>query len=191
MDVDLTSLCSVEHTCVGCKTSEPCCCSAYEVCVTAAEMGRIIEVLPAAAKLCRHLATGDGYDNVFEKVDAGLYAIDTTDEGRCLFLYESRRRLRCALHTVAVENGLPITAVKPKSCLLWPMTFSEGAEALSLTDDALDFSCNAAKRKGPASISPAFLEAIELVYGDGSGRLVQQAVKKGAARLRLDGRRSA
>ncbi len=189
VDIDIASLCSVEHDCTSCGAGGPCCCSTYEVCVTGAEMGRIIQVLPEAARLCPHLVTDDGYDNVFEKVEPGLYAIDTSEEGLCLFAYAAQRRTQCALHTVAVKRGIPLAQVKPKACLLWPMTFSEGAEALSLTDDALLFHCNVLKRKGSSPLSPSFTAAIELVYGEGCGRLVEQAAEKGVRRLKLARRR--
>jgi hypothetical protein len=185
VDIDLASLCSVEHACDGCAPGEPCCCSTYEVCVTAAEMRQIIRVMPEVVKLCPHLETGDGYDNVFEHVEPGLYAIDTTEDGLCLFAYTARRKIQCALHTVGVERGIPLSKVKPKACLLWPMTYSEGAEALSLTDDALHFHCNALKRKGSRSICAGFTGAIDLVYGGGCGRLVEEAAGKGARRMKL------
>jgi hypothetical protein len=189
VDIDITSLRSVEHDCDGCAPGEPCCCSTYEVCVTAAEMRRIIRVMPEVVKLCPHLEMDDGYDNVFERVEPGLYAIDTTEDGLCLFAYTARRKIKCALHTVAAERGIPLSKVKPKACLLWPMTYSEGAEALSLTDDALLFHCNAPKRKGSRSINASLIEAIECVYGGGSGGLVEQAARKGARRLKLSRRR--
>ena len=189
VDIDIASLCSIEHGCDGCKAGEPCCCSAYEVCVTAAEMRRIIQVMPEVAKLCPHLGADDGYDNVFESAGPGLYAIDTTEDGLCLFAYAARRKTQCALHTVGMEQGIPLAKVKPKACLLWPLTFSEGAESLSLTDDALLFHCNAPKRKGSRSVSTSFTEAIEVVYGEGCGRRVEQAAEKGARRLKLVRRR--
>ena len=186
MDIDLTSLRSVEHDCDCCASGESCCCSTYEVCVTAAEMRRIIRIMPEAVKFCPHLGRSDGYDNVFEYVEPGLYAIDTTEDGLCLFAYRAKRKTRCALHSVGVERRIPLSAVKPKACLLWPLTFSEGAEVLSLTGDALLFHCNAAKKKGSRSMSPNFTEAIEHVYGEGCGRLVEQAAEKGARRLKLE-----
>lgn len=189
VDIDLASLCSVEHDCDGCRAGEPCCCSSYEVCVTAAEMRRIIRVMPEVVKLCPHLEAGDGYDNVFEYVEPGLYAIDTTEDGLCLFAYAARRKTQCALHTVGVERGIPLGQVKPKACLLWPMTFSEGEEVLSLTDDALLFHCNVPKWKGSSSLSPGFTEAIKLVYGERCGRLVEQEAGKGAQQLKLARRR--
>lgn len=84
VSVDLALLRSVEHRCRGCASDEPSCCSSFEVCVTGAEMKRIIQVLPEAAKLCPHLKAGRGYDNVFEYVESGLYALDTTEDGLCL-----------------------------------------------------------------------------------------------------------
>jgi hypothetical protein len=187
--IDIASLCSVEHTCDGCTSSASCCCSTYEVCISAAEMRRIIRIMPEVVKLCPHLRRDEGYDNVFEYVEPGLYAIDTTEEGLCLFAYRSTRKIQCALHTVGVQRGIPLAKVKPKACLLWPMTFSEGAEALSLTDDALLFHCNAPKRKGSRAISASLTAAIDCVYGEGCGGQVEQAAGKGARRLKLVRRR--
>ena len=42
---------------------------------------KIIPYLPEAAKFCPHLKIGEGYANVFEKAERGLYAIDTHDNG--------------------------------------------------------------------------------------------------------------
>jgi Fe-S-cluster containining protein len=189
VDIDILSLRSVEHDCNGCASGELCCCSTYEVCVTIAEMRRIIRVMSEVVKFCPHLETDDGFDNVFEYVEPGLYAIDTTEDGLCLFAYAAQRKIQCALHTVGIKRGIPLSEVKPKACLLWPMTFSEGAEALSLTEDALRFHCTALKRKGSNSISSSFAEAIEQVYGEGCGRLVERAAGKGTKLLRLARRR--
>ncbi len=186
MDIDIAALCAVEHHCNGCVSRTACCCSTYEVCITATEMRRIIRIMPEVVKLCPKLETDDGYDNVFEYVEAGLYAIDTNEDGLCLFAYTAERKIQCALHTVGVIRGIPLAKVKPKACLLWPMIFSEGEEALSLTDDALLFHCTTPKRKGPGRISSSFTDAIDIVYGEGCGKLVEQAAAKGARRLKLE-----
>ncbi len=186
VDIDLKSLCSVDHLCNGCISRTACCCSTYEVCITATEMRRIIRIMPEVVKLCPKLLTDDGYDNVFEYVGAGLYAIDTNEDGLCLFAYTAERKIQCALHTVGVIHGIPLAQVKPKACLLWPMIFSEGEEALSLTDDALLFQCTTLKRKGPGPISSSFTKAIDIVYGEGCGKLVEQAAAKGVGRLKLE-----
>ena len=185
VSVDLEALLSVDHVCRGCAKGEKCCCASYEVCITAAEMRRIIAVFPEAAKLCPHLETGEEFDNVFEEVEHGLYAIDTTEDGLCLFAFLSKRKIRCSLHAAACALGLPIDQVKPKACLLWPMSYSEGYEMLSLTDDALSFSCNSPRGRSSRSLSPSLIEAITMVYGKGFWKQLKKGWRtKGNARTK-------
>jgi hypothetical protein len=185
VDVDVESLLLLENRCNGCARGERCCCASYEVCITTAEMKRIIKVLPEAAKFCPHLLAVGGYDNVFEQEEPGLYSIDTTEDGLCLFAYWSRNRTHCSLHTVAMTLGLPLAQVKPKVCLLWPMHFSDGDEVLAMIDDAFLFTCNVRKAPGARSLSPGFAEAIELVYGEGCGTQVMAAAENGDRRTLL------
>ena len=185
MEVDVESLLSLENHCIGCARGEKCCCSSYEVCISSVELKRIIRVLPEAAKLCPHLMTAGGYDNVFEEEEPGLFSIDTTEEGLCLFAYWSHQRIHCSLHTVAVTLGLPLEQVKPKVCLLWPMHFSEGDEVLAMINDAFLFNCNARKGPGSRSLSPGFVEAIEMVYGEGCGIQLKHAAENGHRRTLL------
>jgi hypothetical protein len=189
VDVDVESLLSLENRCTGCARGDKCCCSSYEVCVTTAEMKRIVKVLPAAARLCSHLLAPGGYDNVFEPEEPGLYSIDTDENGLCLFAYWSGNRTHCSLHTVAVRLGLPLEQVKPKVCLLWPMHFSDGEEVLGVIGDALQFTCNSRRNPGAGTLSPAFEDAIELVYGEGCGAQVQNAARNGKRRTLLVTRR--
>jgi len=179
VQVDLASILSINHTCEGCRKGQPCCCSSFEVCVTTRELDRIISVLPAVAKLCPDLALDGGYDNIFEEVEPGLFAIDTTEEGRCLFAYWSGKKTRCALHTASVALGYALEDVKPKACLLWPMSFSEGEELLSLADDALSFHCNTPKSRGSRLVSTALADAIACVYGEEFKERVKKAIGKG------------
>jgi len=186
--VDLAAILSVEHDCDGCLPGEPCCCSTYEVCATAAELERIIPVLPGAARFCSHLDTGDGYDNIFDEVESGLFAIDTDDDGLCLLAFRSKGRVRCSLHAAAVALGIPPEKVKPKACLLWPLSFSEGKEVLSLIDDAPAFRCTTLRRSRSRKISPAFVKTIEAVYGKGVGERVEQDAMKGGRRTTVSRR---
>jgi hypothetical protein len=179
LDVDLASLLSVEHACGGCNKGGKCCCATYEVCVSAAEMARIINVLPEAARFCPHLVTDTGFDNIFEEVGPGLYAIDTTEDGLCLLAFKLNNTVRCSLHAAASVAGIPIEQVKPKACLLWPMSFSEGDELLSLTDDALSFSCTSLRGDRSRSLASSLLEAITMVYGKGVGTTLKEEAKKG------------
>ncbi len=189
VDVDVESLLLLENRCNGCARGERCCCSSYEVCVTTAELKRIIKVLPEAARFCPHLLTTGGYDNVFEEEEPGLFSIDTTEDGLCVFAYWLHHRTHCCLHTVAQKLGLPLEQVKPKVCLLWPMHFSEGDEVLSIINDAFLFNCNTRKARGSRSMSRVFVEAIELVYGEGCGSQVTHAAEKGDRRTLLITRR--
>ncbi|MCK9420680.1 MAG: hypothetical protein M0R70_15050 [Nitrospirae bacterium] len=185
VEVNVESLLSIENHCNGCAKGEQCCCSSYEVCVTTAELKRIIKVLPEAARLCPHLLTVGGYDNVFEEEEPGLFSIDTTEDGLCLFAYRSHHQTHCSLHTVAMTLGLPLEQVKPKVCLLWPMHFSDGDEVLAIINDAFQFKCNARKAPGSRSLSPGFVETIELVYGVGCGTQVKLAAENGERRTLL------
>ena len=189
VEVDVESLLLLENCCNGCARGERCCCSSYEVCVTTAEMKRIIRVLPEAAKYCPHLLTKRGYDNVFEQEEPGLFSIDTNEGGLCLFAYWAHHRTHCSLHTVAMTLGLSLELVKPKVCLLWPMHFSEGDEVLSMINDAFRFKCNSRRAPGSRCLSPGFVEAIELVYGEGCGTQVQRAAENGDRRTLLVTRR--
>jgi hypothetical protein len=189
VDVDVESLLSLENRCIGCAKGEKCCCSSYEVCITTAEMKRIIKVLPEAAKLCPHLLTIGGYDNVFEEEEPGLFSIDTAEDGLCLFAYWSHHRIHCSLHTVAIKLGLPLAEVKPKVCLLWPMHFSDGDEVLAIINDADEFSCNVRKSPDSRMLSPGFVEVLDLVYGEGCGAQVQHAAGNGERRTLLITRR--
>ncbi len=185
VEVDVESLVGLENHCDGCAGGGKCCCSSYEVCATTAELKRIIKVLPEAARYCPHLLTAGGYDNVFEEEEPGLFSIDTDEDGLCLFAYRSEHRVHCSLHTVAVELGLPLEQVKPKVCMLWPMHFSDGDEVLGMINDAFLFSCNARKAPGSRSLSPGFVETIELVYGEGCGSQVKRAAENGERRTLL------
>ena len=189
VEVDVESLLLIENRCNGCARGERCCCSSYEVCVTTVELKRIIKVLPEAARFCPHLLTVGGYDNVFEEEEPGLFSIDTTEDGLCLFAYRSHHRIHCSLHTVAKTLGLPLAQVKPKVCLLWPMHFSEGREVLAMINDAFLFNCNARKAPGSRSLSPGFVEAIDMVYGEGCGTQVKRAAENGDRRTLLVTRR--
>ncbi len=122
--------------------------------------------MPEAAKFCPRLKAARGYDNVFEEVEPGLHALDTTEDGLCVFAFRSKNIIRCSLHALALARGLPLEKVKPKACLLWPLSFSDRDEFLSLANDALAFKCITRQRSRSRRLSPALGDAIGLVYGN-------------------------
>ncbi len=190
VQVDIRSLLSIENTCPGCSPNEQSCCSTYDVCITAAEMERIIRYLPDAAEYCPHLRTEGGYDNIFEEEERGFYTLDTHEDGLCVLAYWVDGRTQCSLHTIAKSRGLALAAIKPKCCLLWPLRFSEINELLNVVDEAAEFRCNTRKRPGSRVISPSFIGSIELVYGKGCGTQVQLAAEQGERTTFLAPRRN-
>ncbi len=165
--IDYKSICSIDHECVGCSVATESCCARYDVCVSEAELKRIIPVLPEAAQLCPHLKTGKGYANVFEEAEKGQYAIDTHENGLCVFAYRAGNGLiRCSLHTVEKNLGLPLGTVKPAVCILWPLTFSERGDTLTLHDDALGCACSSPRKNPSNHISPDLLATIRHFGGE-------------------------
>ncbi len=185
LQIDLASLLPVDHACHGCSPGEKCCCASHEVCVTEAELTRIINLLPEAAAFCPHLRSCGGYDNVFDEVEPGLYAIDTTEDGLCLFAFVADKKVRCSLHAVAIARGLPLAKVKPASCMLWPLGLSEGDDVLLLDDTAVEYECTDQRPRRSKRLSAAFRESIELVYGEGCGAHAAEEARKGRLRTRL------
>ncbi len=184
--VDLPSIRSIDHACTGCSGTANCCCSKYEILVDDAELNRIMQALPEAAKLCPHLKTDDGYDNVFEEAEGRLNSIDTREDGLCVFAYSAGPMIRCSLHTVEASLGLPLGSLKPKVCLLWPLTFSQAGDVLTLHDDAFSFGCNSRRKNPTRRISPALLETIgHFCAGDFSARSVEKAKGNKKYRLKL------
>ena len=158
--VDLNTIRSIDHECTGCSGLRNCCCARYDVCVGRAEMKRIVGFLPEAARLCPGLGKDKRYANVFEKTADGLFAIDTDEKGLCVFAYKSRGLVRCSLHTVEKERGMPMGSIKPAVCLLWPLTYSEDGRTLTLTSEALSYPCCSRRKKPSRTISPALASTI-------------------------------
>jgi hypothetical protein len=168
--VDLKAICSIDHECVGCSEVEKSCCAKYDVCVTDAELKRIIPVLPEAAEYCPHLKTEDGYENVFEEAEPGQHTIDTHENELCVFAYVANGLIRCSLHTVEKKLGLPLGTVKPAVCILWPLTFTEKGDTLTLHDDALGCGCSSPRKTPSSHISPDLLATIQHFGGDVSSQ---------------------
>ena len=138
------------------------CCAKYDVCVSEAELKRIIPFLPEVTELCPHLKTEDGYANVFEEEEKGQHSIDTHENGLCVFAYTAPNGLiRCSLHTVEKNLELPLGSIKPAVCILFPLTFSEAGNVLTLHDDALGCECSSLRENPSDKVSPDLLETIK------------------------------
>jgi hypothetical protein len=98
--------------------------------------------------------------NVFEEAEKGMHSIDTRENGLCVFAYKADGLIRCSLHTVEKNLGLPLGSVKPAACILYPLTFSEKGDVLTLHDDALGCGCSSVRKKPSNRISPELLATI-------------------------------
>jgi hypothetical protein len=158
--VDLKAICSIDHECTGCSDLSKSCCAKYDVCVSGAELNRIIPYLSEAAKLCPHLKTEEGYANVFEEAEKGQYSIETDENDLCLFAYVDKGMIRCSLHSVEDKLDMPLGSIKPAVCILYPLTFSDKGNVLTLHDDALACACSSPRKEPSNVVSPALAKTI-------------------------------
>lgn len=187
ISVDLAAITSVTHACRACTRTRGCCCASYEVCVTEREMRAMIGAMPAAAGFCPTLSAPDGFRNVFDEIEDGLFCIDTHENGLCVFAYRSRGHLRCALHSAAEKLGVPPATIKPSVCVLWPLMLSEPpGRLLSIADDALRFPCCGPRSgEGRRGVSEALLESVDALFGPAAGRELSRSARRGLCRTRI------
>jgi hypothetical protein len=167
--VDTRRLLSISHRCrpQQCR-ARIFCCSHYDVCVNGRELERIIGRMPDAAKLCPQLRSPDGLRNVFEELEADLYAIDTDDAGLCVFAYHrAGQGIRCALHAVAAARNLPLITVKPSACILWPLALAGDTPVwLTVQSDAFSFPCNRRRIASQRRLDSGIADCIQAVFGE-------------------------
>lgn len=182
MTVEMKQIASLSHECDGCqgKDAKRSCCATYEVCITPAEMEAIVGVLPAASKYCPEVRDGEGFQNVFEETDDGLVSLDTTEDGLCVFAYQSEDGIRCGLHSAAEDLNVPLEQVKPAVCMLWPLSISDDEPwQLSIAEDALTFHCNTCCESNQSITQTDFMNTIEQVYGTGVRTQIACAAEAG------------
>jgi len=139
--------------------------------------------LPLASQYCPGLKDENGYDNVFDEVERGLFAIDTHENGLCVFAYPVHAGIRCSLHSVALQTGMLPHRLKPSACTLWPLVLRDPPDAvLSICDDALQFPCNRKVKAG--SISSEILNSIEMLLGAATCGQVLRAAHAGRKKTR-------
>jgi hypothetical protein len=182
VDVDIESILSIAHQCIPGRCSrQACCCSQYEICLADSEVTRIVGYLPEASRYADVAEEGDAYENYFEEIEPGLFAIDMQDDGLCSFAYvNDDDHVLCSLHSAALELSLSPHRVKPESCVTWPLAISEDKPVtLSVADDALRFPCNRKRGKGRLSIiDPNIAAIIRDIYGVLFLKELEEAVRQ-------------
>jgi hypothetical protein len=144
------------------------CCCELTVDLTWDEARRIEEHLPDIRAVMEEAAQAPG----LAVLDRGAFHVMADDfspqlakhRWGCVFAYrEEGRSFRCAVHAAALRLGLPITALKPNICSLWPLALIEyqtGQYVLTaLTDETgglleddeqhARYACLKNDRKGP------------------------------------------
>ena len=162
IQVDIDALGQLAHECLpSLCSSASSCCGAYEITISESEMPVLVGSMAIASRYATHLSPSD---NILEEVDDRRLALETHENGLCLFAYRKSNAMLCSLHSAALEMGLPPHRVKPTSCALWPLALCENkAPLLTVQDDAYDFPCNK-KRRGK-KLHAGVLEIIQSILG--------------------------
>ena len=145
VNVDTSSLMGISHVCdpMKCRKGR-CCCAAYEVAFTAAEVERITGLIPQCARYAAQLLPGADLENPFEETEDKLYAVETTEEGTCAFGFKDKHQATwCSIHAAVLAAGGDPYALKAQPCVLWPLALSDDqVPVLSVQEDAFSFPCN-------------------------------------------------
>lgn len=153
----------------GCPRGRTCC-TGLAVEVTRREVRAIDSVMDEVAALAPALRDEEGYENVFVD-DPPHLLIESLEDGSCPFLYRTRSRALCSIHTIALHTGRPVPSVKPGSCRHWPLLVEPeaGGRRLRLTVQpaARGIGCVAPARElpGSPSVLEAFREEIREICG--------------------------
>ncbi len=115
------------------------CCTDYEVEITPEEHARIVAQGDAVVALLNRcdsarVSPGRAIDEFFIESHTIVLA---KEQARCAFSYrDSGGQLRCALHSLALEQGAPVASIKPLACVLFPLViyrFENGETLLTAT----------------------------------------------------------
>jgi len=128
-------------TCAGIDRSPgtESCCTDYDVEITPEEHARIVAHGDAIVGLLNRydgerVTPGRGIAEFFEESHTISLA---KEKGRCAFSYrDGSGQLRCGIHSLALEKGVPVASIKPLACVLFPIViyrFENGEILLTAT----------------------------------------------------------
>ncbi len=129
------------RTCAGIDRSPgiESCCTDYDVEITPEEHARIVGNGAAVVELLnRHdgerVTPGRAIEEFF--LESHTIAL-AKEKGRCAFSYrDDGGQLRCGIHSLALEKGVPVPSIKPLACVLFPIViyrFENGETLLTAT----------------------------------------------------------
>jgi hypothetical protein len=123
---------ALAYRCAGGCPRGRTCCTGLAVEVSRREMRAIDSVMDEVSVLVPELRVDGEYENVFVD-DPPEVLIEARDDGSCPFLYRTRTRSLCAIHTVALASGRSVDEVKPASCRHWPIRLERDGGRLRVT----------------------------------------------------------
>lgn len=180
VDVDLSALRALAHTCDPTKCLHTqCCCRCYEVSVEPKEISRVAGTVPDAALLAPALTDNGSLIDPIDDTESG-YCLNTDEEGQCVFAYvNDNGAIRCAMHTLALQWNLPPATVKPRACTLWPLAIHGTNPAqLSVQDDAYEFPCNTPRRPSARSLHSGIADIIQAIFGESFLKTLEAALRE-------------
>ncbi len=140
--VDVNAVTGLKYRCdpKSCR-NRLCCCGVYDVWINAKEKEKISRCLPAASN---YPVEGRGNDvsDFLRWIGAG-YILRKDKEQFCSLSYRTGDgQVRCSLHSIALDQNISPVEIKPRNCVLWPLSLSgKGEKTLSVQDDAYNFPC--------------------------------------------------
>ncbi|HKN01371.1 MAG TPA: DUF3109 family protein [Candidatus Binataceae bacterium] len=114
------------RTCAGIDRdhSTESCCTDYQVEITPEERNRIVANGDEIIALL-HRYDGDRVTagrKVTEFFGESNQTLLVKEKGRCGFSYrDGQGQLRCGIHSLALEKGVPVASIKPLTCVLFPL----------------------------------------------------------------------
>jgi len=100
------------------------CCTDYEVEITPEEKERIVANADAVLELLSRYDGGrvNPQRSIGEFFEESHSIVLAKEKGRCAFSYrDPEGRLRCGLHSLALEKNVPVASIKPMTCVFFPI----------------------------------------------------------------------
>jgi len=148
----------------GCPAGRTCCIG-LAVEVSRREVRAIDSLMDELARLVPSLRADGEFESVFVDDPPSVLIEPRDDRGTCPFLFRRAGKSLCSIHTLALETGRSVPAVKPAACRHWPLVLepSRGGVRITVHASAAGIGCVAprAELPGHPSVREAFTREIE------------------------------
>lgn len=168
MLVDAPALVGLSHRCdpLLCRESGSCC-GRYDLWIGAEERDRLFQFEKQITRLCSGNRKKSIQENV-RQIAPRTYSVEKGADGLCAFTCRGAGgEVLCALHRLALERGIPPERLKPRPCILWPLsTTSSSPAVLSVQEGVLRFPCNATRQNTEEPVlDPGVADIVSACFG--------------------------